>query len=111
MNDRRQQLRKAYDELKLKPFPEGSDDENASQLHAELVLIDTEWNGLVTRALGSAELGKVFGPEEEWRYQDLKARLESLIREGDVRAATDAKRYLDYLSALWALVVLAVRGR
>jgi hypothetical protein len=106
MPGRRQDLRTAYDALRQRHFPEGSDDETASQLHAELVLIDTELNGLIARSLGGAEPG-LFGPEDEWRYLDLKARLESLIRDGDVRAATDARRYLDHLRGLWEVVVLA----
>jgi len=82
MRNRRQQLLKAYEAFRQRSFPEGSDDENGSELHAELVLLDTELNGLISQSMGTTEPSKIFGPEEEWRYLNLKARLESLIREG-----------------------------
>ena len=104
-SSREREVRKAYEALQGRPFPEGSEDETARELHAELVLIDTEFNGLIARSLGGAEAG-LFGAEDEWRYLDRKARLESLTRDGSVRAATDARRYLDYLGAIWEVVAL-----
>jgi len=100
-------LREQYDAFKRRPFPDGSPDENASQLHAELALFGTELNGLIAQTLGTSN--RLIGAEEEWRYRDLRARLKSLSVEGDADAATCARSYLDYLDALWSIANLLRR--
>ena len=42
----------------------------------------------------------------EWRLDDLRIRLQSMIREGNPTAASDASRYLDYLGTLREIVRL-----
>lgn len=110
MEDTRKELVRAYEALRQKPFPDGSDDDDAGELHADLALLNTELNGLIVRSLGGgARRENLFGPEEEWRYRDLGARLQALTREPNEKAANDARRYLDYLGTLWHVVELAKR--
>jgi hypothetical protein len=110
VEDTRKELVRADAALRQKPFPEGSDDDEAGELHADLALLNTEFNGLIVRSLGGgARRDNLFGPKEDWRYRDLKARLQALTREPNEKAASDARRYLEYLDALWYLVELAKR--
>jgi hypothetical protein len=61
MKNRRRQLVAAYEAFRQRSFPEGSNDENGSELHAELVLLDTDMNGLIAQSMGMTEPGKMFG--------------------------------------------------
>jgi hypothetical protein len=108
--DAGKQLREAYEALRRRAFPEGSADDDASEFHAELALLDTELNGLIARSLGAARGQRLFGPEDEWRYRDLKVRLEHFLREADADVAVRVRDYVDYLDALWNVVELAKRA-
>jgi hypothetical protein len=73
MSDTRKELVRAYEALRQNPFPVGSDDDDAGELHADLALLNTELNGLIVRSLGGgARRDRLVGPEEEWRYRDLR---------------------------------------
>ena len=56
----------AYEAFKRKTFPETSLDEEANHLHAELVLLDTEWNGLIQRAIGASFHPRGLTTLDEW---------------------------------------------
>jgi hypothetical protein len=47
----RKELVEAYERFRHTPFPQGSSDEAAAQLHAELVLFDADMRGLIDQAL------------------------------------------------------------
>lgn len=106
-NHIQKQLREAYEAFRSKPFPPGCADDIAGEFHAELALFSTELNGLLTRALGARKGERLFGPEDEWRYRDLKTRLEYFVRDGTSEAARRAGDYLEYLEALWNVAELA----
>ena len=85
------------------PFPERSTNDEADQLHADLLLYDS--------AMGDLIMGIVQGErvpvEELVPDTDLRDRLTALLAQGDPVAAPDAQQYLDYLDRLDRLVAMA----
>jgi hypothetical protein len=95
-----------YEGFKHTPFPAVSSEEEAAELHAELALLDTGCNGLIAMAIGGDLSSKESLTSYEWRLDDLRIRLQSMIREGNRTAASDARCYLDYLGTLREVVRL-----
>lgn len=103
MNEELKELVQAFEDFKRMPFPEDSDDDEASQLHAELAEYDSFIAGIVSTLL---EGGRV-SPHLLKFDDDLKTRLEKVARESRQPAASSAEEYLRYLDALRRLIDLA----
>lgn len=93
----------AVNALSAIPFPERSTDDEADQLHAELLLFDSQ--------VGDAVIALVHGehvPREDLRSDpELRSSLERLAETGNPTAAADARTYLAYLDELEQVLTLA----
>jgi hypothetical protein len=91
------------EEFMKTPFPERSADDEADQLHADLLLYDS--------AVGDALMSMLHGervPREDLNSDpELRQRLESLLASSSTVAAEDAAKYLEYLKGLDMLLDLA----
>jgi hypothetical protein len=99
-DEQRATLERAFEEFKNVPFPVGSRDEEADELHADLALYDTYVAGFATSLLAGGT------PTPVEFDVELETRLRRLAGE-DRLAASDAKRYLDYLAEIRKLLELA----
>ena len=92
-------VRRAFEEFRAVPFPGGSSDAVADELHAELAEYSGWVAGLVTTLVGGG------APRQRFLFHgDLETRLQRLVEEGDTEASADARRYLDYLRRVHKLV-------
>jgi len=96
-----ERLRAAFERLGERPFPDDSDNDGASQLHAELAEFDGYVAGRVTTLINGGRLSS----HELESDRDLKQRLEALAAS-DSPGATDAQKYLDYFVELDALLAV-----
>lgn len=96
-----QGLRAAFEKLGDRPFPDDSDSEDASQLHAELAEFDGYVAGRITTLLSGGRLSS----HELQSDKGLRQRLEALA-VSDSPGAADAQRYLDYFAELDALLAV-----
>jgi hypothetical protein len=96
-----ERLRAAFEMLGERPFPDDSENDQASQLHAELAEFDGYVAGRITTLVNGGRLSS----HDLESDRDLKHRLETLAAS-DSPGATDARRYLDYFIELDALLVL-----
>ena len=99
----RDDLTRAVEAFMQSPFPERSADDEADQLHADLLLFDS--------AIGDAMMTLMHGgrvPREDLNSDpELRQRLERLAASENAVAAADAQIYLEYLNGLEQLLVLA----
>jgi hypothetical protein len=97
-------LRAAFEKLRDRPFPDDSDSEDASQLHAELAEFDGYVAGRITTLLSGARLSS----HELESDKGLRQRLEALA-VSDSPGAADAHRYLEYFAELDRLLAIGRR--
>jgi hypothetical protein len=89
--------------LSKMPFPERSMDDEADQLHAEMLLFDSQIGEAIVTLLQGQHV-----PREDLRSDtELHSSLERLAETGNPTAATDARTYLAYLYELEHVLVLA----
>jgi len=94
-------LRAAFERLAQRPFPDDSDYDDASQLHAELAEFDGYVAGRITTLLNGGRLSV----REVESDLDLKERLEKLAAS-DSPGATDAQKYLAYFAEIDSLLAV-----
>jgi hypothetical protein len=95
-------LRQAFERLKERSFPNDSDDEQSSELHADLVEYDGYIAGRITTLLGG---GQLHGSDLK-SDDSLRQRLEALS-ESSSQGAAAATKYLSYLDELDSLLFMA----
>lgn len=98
-----EELSTAASRFRAVPFPTGSTDERASQLHAELVAYDSYAAGLIESLLGGAKVS----PESLRPDTELRANLNELIERGEIPASRDSAEYLRYLNLLEDVMSIA----
>lgn len=103
MSDKKNELEKALKDSMAVPFPEDSDDEELSDIHADLSLYDNDVVGYVNSMLGGAirpqsSLSDDYGVEQ---------RLKSILASDDVSRKREAETYFAYLEGLKRLAALA----
>lgn len=101
----REELRDAFAHFMSVPFPQDSDDDQLSELYAELVALDSNVAALVQSVLGGVKLSL-----RELRYNEaLEIQLSQIrLQEGDANTS-EADTYLRYLQQLKQLLDLATK--
>ena len=95
-------LRRAFERLRARNFPNDSGDEQSSELHAELAEYDGYIAGRITTLLGGGRLrNSDLKPDD-----DLRRRLVMLAKSSSLGAAT-ATKYLAYLDEVDSLLIMA----
>jgi hypothetical protein len=97
-----EELARAFKIFESIPFPEDSDDDEFSQLHAELV----EYDGYIAGLISTLLEGGYVSPNLLRFDYDLQARLQKIVIEGTPESSLYAKKYLNYLDALKQLLEL-----
>jgi hypothetical protein len=103
MSHKNTELEKALREWTAVPFPDDSDDDELSDIHADLALYDNDVAGYV-----SSLLGGMVNPLS-WLDDDygLEQRLLSILAGDDAARHKDAEVYYAYLKGLKKLGALA----
>jgi hypothetical protein len=94
-----EELKRAFDKFRSLPFPEDSENDEVSQLHAELA----EYDGFVAGLVATLLQGDDMSPHLRFD-NELEDRLARIARWGGPTARADARKHLEYLGALKNLI-------